>query len=204
MKTQTKTTELNRYPSYTLLPWEEDEVIKYANRSHDKFKSIPDTRSEKERILDARLGIGGELAFKNLLTEEKQSLIIDHASNRDEYGSAYDFKVKGSDKEYTIDIKTSIKSDKVLRPEDCNFLWGGSKKAKMNIALCDIYVQMFYDPDEFVYYFIGAISLNKIQSINGGIHFPGKGYSLIRQNEMDYTEAFLSYINSTYRYGKIL
>lgn len=193
--------EENKYPSYVLLPWEEDEVVNYAKLSHLQFKEKKDERDEKHRILDARLGIGGELAFKNLLTVEKQLLILDHSGTRGSYGAAYDFKVKGSDKEYTIDVKTTLKSDKVPSPEKCNFLWSKRMqdvKSHQHIPLCDIYVQMLYDPDEFIYYFIGAISLDKIKSIGYGVNIMGD-LRLIRQSEMDYTNTFLSYIDKKYK-----
>lgn len=190
-----------KYPSYSLLPWEDDEVVDYAKRSREKFEHIVDERGDQERILNARLGIGGEIAFKNLLTKEKQLFIIDHASEREEYASPYDFKVKGSDREYTIDVKTTLKSERVPVPDKCNFLW--SKKAERikferHIPLCDIYVQMFYDPDEFLYYFIGAISLEKIKSVGFGVRI-SEDLRLINRNEMDYTETFLSYIDKLHK-----
>lgn len=193
--------QLTKYPSYSLLPWEDDEVVEYAKNSRAEFEHIVDERTPQDKLLKARLGFGGELAFKNLLSKEKQLFIIDHASEREEYASPYDFKVKGSDKEYTIDVKTTIKSEKVPIPDKCNFLW--SKKAERikyerHIPLCDIYVQMFYDPDEFLYYFIGAISLEKIKSVGFGVKI-SENLRLINRNEMDYTETFLSYIDKLHR-----
>jgi hypothetical protein len=191
-----------KYPSYRLLPWEEDEVIKYAKESraqhtwyHEKGKT------EQDLTLRARLGRGGEIAFKGMFLPEKQSMILDAPSDRKDFDSPHDFIIKGKDKDYKVDIKTSGKTEKVTRPEDCNFLWSIEReqiKDKQDIKLCDIYVQMFCDPDEFVYYFIGAISLEKINEVRGGVRLnPGLG--LIRQNEMDYTETFLKYMDKLYR-----
>lgn len=189
--------EQKKYPSYRLTPWEEDQVVEYAKESRPQFAWQKDERTAQTKLLNARLGRGGEIAFTSMFPPEKQAMIIDNPYERKEYSSPYDFKIKGGDKTYTVDVKTTIKSEKVPTPEKCNFVWSLKRKfikEKSNIDLCDIYVQMFYDPDEFIYYFTGAISLDKINSIHGGVHIPGKSYSLIRQGEMDYTDLFKGYM----------
>lgn len=196
---------LSRYPSYKLLPWEEEEVKEYAEKANDFFSWHKDKRRAKEKLRDAEIGAGGELAFKNMLKEEKKKLILEHPAVDLNFGSPYDFKVKGGDREFHIDIKTTLKSDKVQTPDSCNFVWGftmANIKSKNCIQLCDIYVQMFYDPDESTYYYIGAISLEKITEYRDGKRrwfIPGDNYGVIKQEDMDYSLTFLDLIDNTYR-----
>lgn len=203
--TDSQTTEsridATKHPHYHLFPWEVEECKRYSKRSVHHFiqRNIITESIKAKKTFDAYYGAAGEYGFYELLKQNNRELIKEWPFKDDNFGSYYDFLVENEGQEYTIDIKTSIKSDGVSSPAECNFIWGTKSahlKEDFNIKFCDFYIQMWYDPDAWKVYFVGAISINRIKELEESKDWDRRrGYAIIKQDKMDFTDQFLKYFD---------
>lgn len=197
---------LAEFPYYRPMPWEHDRLKEYAANSVKHFSTSIDGRTKEQKEHDAYVGALGEFAFVEMLKNQSREMINEWPLTDNNFSEEYDIKGKDG---MTIDIKTTVESDKVTIPGECNFVVGFSQfniKMSHNIKLCDSYVQMFVTKDYSDVYFIGAISQQQIMKyMNNDEPWPvrGRTWGLIRRENMDLTDKFRSYftedVNMTYR-----
>lgn len=193
----------DQFPQYHLLPWEVEWAKNYAEESAKKFKNARQfkNREPEQKLLDAYAGAAGELAFKEMLDKEVQSMIKEWTSETGEMGSHYDFLFdNGAGEDVKVDVKTTSSESKYIKSaEECNFWYAKDwidRKKSWEIPLADLYIQMFYDIEKETAYFIGAVTtkhlfeLEKTKSVWNG------GFKVKREN-MDATPKWMPYLNKS-------
>lgn len=181
--------------AYHLLPWELRRAEEYAYKSVKHYIDIGriKKRDEDLKYQMAKVGAVGEITFYELIDEKLKKLIQQWSMENHDFGCPYDFLIS----DMTVDIKTTTVSTSVPTPEKCNFMWsktGDNAKTNGNIKLCDLYVQMLYDPDQDLVHFVGALTSNLIQLHKDGIKkwkILANSYSVISKKEFDATHLIL-------------
>ena len=185
----------DQFFSYQLLPWEVNNVEEYAQKSCEKFKYA-------YQLKDAFIGAASEFAFTEMLKPDIKSMIKEWSNKDGETGNPYDFLFdNGFGKEVRVDIKSTGSYNKyVPTPDKCNFWYSKpwfDQKRERNIQLSDIFIQFFYDIQSNTAYFIGALSLSQIFSLEKTRKLYNDGFKICRE-EMDLTNKWTPYlINSS-------
>ncbi len=194
---------LSQYPRYRILPWEYDDTIKYAKESVEYFENKRkknDLRDEGDRLDHAHYGGIGEYMFRYSCKPEYEKWIKEWTMEQKKYGCYYDFLLEDNkEKKFTIDVKTSIKSEYIKTPKECNLIWTFKPRA---ILRADYIVQTFYDPDTNEVYFVCAITkelLSQYEDETRKWKYTDNDFGIIAQKDCDMTQGFLEYFSDESR-----
>lgn len=211
MKTIKDLLKKAEFPAYKLFPWDEQELKTYAFDSVQNYVNNGVIRQRDPDYIDlkvnrAYVGVAGEMGFFELLKKHNQEKIREWPAKEKNYGSSYDFLLDWNGKRYTIDVKTTEKSERVPTPEGCNFVWSlptSNMKREKDVDFCNCYVQMFFDKDEGKVYFIGAVSYQEIMAYENKEKAWYKRTSpatgVIARENMDLSEDFIRSFKESYR-----
>jgi len=204
------------YPAYRILPWEKDFTKQLGVKAHEKKykKAKTDRRDDEEALVDSISGMTCELALQEMFSKKAKNRIIfssiHHGVKTGEFNSNYDLGIlgkdkDGNDKEFTIDIKaTSTLTSKIIKsPFNCNFVlsYSLSQRKKWYGSFCDYYVQMFWDENEDILYFVGALTGKTVEEFVERRRTPERrgSTSLVLQKDFDATKHILPLIDKQYR-----
>jgi hypothetical protein len=210
MITVQKLLKKSDFPSYKLFPWEQQEIEKYAYDSVQNYVNNGVIKQRDPDYIDlkvkrAMIGIAGEYGFFEMLKKHNQERVIEWPAKAQVYGSSYDFLLEWGGRKFTVDIKTTEKSERVFSPDQCNFVWSlptSNMKREKDIAFCNYYIQMFYDREEGKVYFIGAVDYPTIMAYENKEKIWYKRTSpatgVIAREHMNLTEEFIRFFTEGY------
>jgi hypothetical protein len=202
----------NIYPGYHLIQWEREELEQLGKAAYDKkYTQIPnDTRTEAQKLDSSVSGLTCEFSLFEMMAAKQHDRIIfsslKYGEIIGEFNSQEDLILRANNgTEITIDIKaTSTLTSKIVKtPQDCNFVlsYALGQRKKWYGNFCDYYVQMFWDVENDMVYYVGALTGKLVEEYTERKRTPERrgSTSLILQKDFDATAIFLPLIDDKYK-----
>jgi hypothetical protein len=199
------------HPVYKILPWETQDTKELAIKAFENGykKAKGDKRTPEENLESTFSGLVQEFSYQEMMPEKYKKRIVfssfKEGKENNVWNSPHDIiLLDDNDKKITIDIKGTSTSTSILRtPDKVNFVLGYS--------ICmhkiwygyfpDYYIQMFWDVENGLVYFVGALSGKLVEDYVDGRRTPEyRGpHKLIMQKDFDATDLFKATIDPKYK-----